>query len=92
MSGVDPETFLHGPVHATGGYGAADHYYEPRPLEVQSIVVGIPAQYRNTLAVRGFYWAESKAAALRNEISFAGGTALQQTQAAPSNCSVSSTG
>lgn len=86
LSGVDPETFLHGPVHATGGYGDADHYYESRPLEVQSIVVGVDAKYRNALAVRGFYWAESKAAAQRNEISFAAGTALQQTQAAPSDC------
>lgn len=86
LTGVDPETFLHGPVHATGGYGEADDYYEPRPLEVQSIVVGVDARYRNALAVRGFYWAESVAAAERNEISFAGGTALQQTPAAPTNC------
>jgi choice-of-anchor B domain-containing protein len=86
LSGVDPETFLHGPVHATGGYGDADHYYESRPLAVQSIVVGVDARYRNALAVRGFYWAESMAAAQRNEISFAGGTALQQTQAAPAQC------
>jgi choice-of-anchor B domain-containing protein len=86
LSGVDPETFVHGPVHATGGYGDADHYYESRPLEVQSIVVGVDARYRNSLAVRGFYWAESKAAAQRNEISFAGGAALQETQAAPSSC------
>ena len=86
LSGADVESFLHGPVHATGGYGEADHYDESRPLEVQSIVVGVHAQYRNALAVRGFYWAESKAAAERNEISFAGGTALQQAQAVPSNC------
>ena len=86
LSGVNLETFLHGPVHATGGYGDADHYDQSRPLEVQSIVVGVHAQYRNALAVRGFYWAESKAAAQRNEISFAGGTALQQAQAVPANC------
>jgi len=86
LTGVDPETFLHGPVHATGGYGDADHYYESRPLAVRSIVVGVNARYRNALAVRGFYWAESKAAAERNEISLAGGTALQQTQAAPAEC------
>jgi choice-of-anchor B domain-containing protein len=86
LTGVDPETFVHGPVHATGGYGSADHYYESRPLEVQSIVVGVDAQYRNALAVRGFYWAESAAAARRNEISFAGGAALQSTQAAAAPC------
>ena len=51
--------------------------------QVQSIVIGVDARYRNALAVRGFYWAESVAAAQRNEFSFAGGTALQQTQAAP---------
>jgi choice-of-anchor B domain-containing protein len=86
LTGVDPETFLHGPVHATGGYGEADHYHEPRPLEVQSVIVGVDARYRDALAVRSFYWAESVAAAERNEISFAGGTALQQTPAAPTSC------
>src|SRR5262245_11314629 len=86
LTGVDPETFVHGPVHATGGYGEADHYYESRPLEVQSIVVGVDARYRNALAVRGFYWAESVAAAKRNEISFAGGAALQSTQTAATQC------
>ncbi|RPI61913.1 MAG: choice-of-anchor B family protein, partial [Lysobacterales bacterium] len=86
LSGVDTEAFLHGPVHATGGYGDADHYYESRPLQVQSIVAGVDARYRNALAVRGFYWAESVAAARRNEFSFAGGTALQATATAPADC------
>src|SRR5688572_27066057 len=86
LRGVDPETFIHGAVHATGGYGDADHYYESRPLQVQSIVTGIDARYRNALAARGFYWAESVAAAQRNVFSFAGGTALQATQAAPADC------
>jgi choice-of-anchor B domain-containing protein len=86
LSGVDPETFLHGPVHATGGYGDADHYYESRPIEVQSIVTGVDARYRNALAVRGFYWAESVMAARRGVFSFAGGAALQRTLAAPAQC------
>ncbi len=86
LKGVDPETFLHGPVHATGGYGDADHYYESRPLQVRSIVTGVDSRYRNALAVRGFYWAESVAAARRNEIWFAGGTALQAAATAPADC------
>src|SRR5688572_19370248 len=86
LRGVDPETFLYGPVHASGGYGDADHYYESRPLQVQSIVTGIDARYRNALAVRGFYWAESVAAAQRNEFSLAGGTALQAVAVAPADC------
>src|SRR5688572_19571436 len=86
LSGVDPETFLHGPVHATGGYGDADHYYESRPLAVQSIVVGVDARYRNALAVRGFYWAESVDAARRGVFTFAGGAALQETQAVAAQC------
>ncbi len=92
LRGVDPETFLHGPVHASGGYGEADHYYESRPLQVQSIVTGIDARYRNALAVRGFYWAESVAAAQRNEFPLAGGTSLQQAQAAPAACVQGSAG
>jgi choice-of-anchor B domain-containing protein len=92
LRGVDPETFLYGPVHASGGYGDADHYYESRPLQVQSIVTGVDARYRNALAVRGFYWAESVAAARRNEFSFAGGTALQPAQAASAACVQGSAG
>ncbi|HWJ06188.1 MAG TPA: choice-of-anchor B family protein [Steroidobacteraceae bacterium] len=86
LRGVDPETFLYGAVHATGGYGDADHYYESRPREVQSIVTGVDARYRTALAVRGFHWAESVMAARRGEFSFAAGTALQKTQAAPATC------
>jgi choice-of-anchor B domain-containing protein len=86
LSGVDPETFLTGLVHATGGYGDADHYYESRPSQVLSIVTGVDARYRNALAVRGFYWAESVMAARRGVFSFAGGAALQPTPAAPADC------
>jgi choice-of-anchor B domain-containing protein len=83
---LDPETFLHGPIHATGGYGDADHYLESRPLQVRSIVTGVDARYRNALAVRGFHWAESAAAARRNEFSFGGGVALQAKAEAPADC------
>ena len=72
LRGIDPETFLHGPVHATGGYDDADHFYESRPVQVRSIVTGVDARYRHALAVRGFYWAESVAAARRNVVSFDG--------------------
>jgi choice-of-anchor B domain-containing protein len=86
LSGIDPETYLHGPVHAAGGYDAADYFVESRPDRVQSIVFGVDARYRNTLALRGFHWAESQAAAVRGVFSFAGGTALQQAAAAPATC------
>jgi choice-of-anchor B domain-containing protein len=86
LTGIDPETFLHGPVHATGGYGEADHFYESRPLQVQSIVTGVDARYRAALGVRGFYWAESVAAAQRNRISLGGDTPLQKTALAPAAC------
>lgn len=85
LTGVDPETFLHGTVHAQGGYDGIDHYTESRPLEVRSIVVGVDARYRHTLAVRGFYWAESMDAARRNVVSF-DGPALQATAAVPAAC------
>jgi len=85
LTGVDPETFLHGTVHAQGGYDGLDHYTESRPLQVRSIVVGVDARYRHTLAVRGFYWAESVDAARRNVVSF-DGPALQATAAAPVTC------
>jgi hypothetical protein len=85
LAGVDPDTFLHGPVHATGGYDAADHFLESRPLQVRSIVTGVAARYRHTLAVRGFYWAESAAAAAANVVSF-DGPALQAVSAAAAVC------
>ena len=86
LSGIDPESYLHGPVHATGGYDGADHFTESRPLQVRSIVTGVDARYRNALAVRGFHWAESRAAAERGVVSFAGGTALQAIASAPATC------
>ncbi len=85
LTGVDPETFLHGPVHAAGGYDATDHFVESRPLQVRSIVTGVDARFRHTLAVRGFYWAESAAAAAANVVSF-DGPALQAVSAAPAVC------
>ncbi len=86
LSGIDPETYLHGPVHATGGYDELDHYLESRPSQVQSIVTGVDARYRRALAVRGFHWAESVAAARRGVVSFGGGSALQSVGAAATQC------
>lgn len=86
LSGIDPETYLHGPVHATGGYDARDHYFESRPFEVRSIVTGVPARYQHALAVRGFHWAESVAAARRGVVSFDAGPALQAVSAAAVTC------
>ena len=85
LSGIDPETFLHGPVHATGGYDELDHFLESRPLQVRSIVTGVDARYKHALAVRGFYWAESAAAAERGVVSF-DGPALQAVSAASAAC------
>jgi choice-of-anchor B domain-containing protein len=85
LTGVDPETFLHGTVHAQGGYDGLDHYVESRPLQVRSIVVGVDARYRHALAVRGFYWAESLDAARRNVVSF-DGPALQAPAVVPATC------
>src|SRR5687768_6698769 len=50
LSGIDPESYLHGAIHATGGYDEADHYLESRPAAVQSVIVGVDARYRNALA------------------------------------------
>jgi len=86
LSGLDPESYLYGPVRATGGYDDADHYFESRPAEVQSVITGVDARYRNALAVRGFYWAESAAAAARGEISLGGGVALQSAQSTAATC------
>jgi choice-of-anchor B domain-containing protein len=85
LTGVDPNTFLHGPVHATGGYDATDHFLESRPLRVRSIVTGVDARYRHALAVRGFYWAESAAAAAANVVSV-DGAALQAVSGGPATC------
>jgi choice-of-anchor B domain-containing protein len=92
MTGISPETFLYGPVHAVGGFDSADHYYESRPEEVQSVVVGLDARYRNILAVRGFHWAEDAAAAARGEASFGGGTALQAEATAAVPCTQGAAG
>ena len=92
FSGIDPATYLHGPVHAVGGYDGADHFVESRPEDVVSVAVGVDPRYRNTLAVRGFHWAESRQAAARGVVSFAGGTALQQAAAVPAACTQGAAG
>lgn len=86
LSGIHPEAYLHGPVHATGGYDELDHFRESRPMQVRSIVTGVDARYRHALAVRGFHWAESAAAAELGEVSFGGGPALQAASATPAAC------
>jgi len=92
MSAVDPESYIHGVIRATGGYSDVDHYAESRPDQIQSIVVGVDRKYRNALAVRGFYWSESAAAAARGEITFAGGSALQSAAVGPAQCVQGSAG
>jgi choice-of-anchor B domain-containing protein len=92
LSGIDPETYLHGPVHATGGYDGLDHYFESRPFEVRSIVTGVDARYKRALAVRGFHWAESRAAAVRGVVSFGDGPALQKVGAAATPCTQGAAG
>jgi choice-of-anchor B domain-containing protein len=92
LSGIDPETYLHGPVHATGGYDEHDHFFESRPREVRSIVTGVDARYKRALAVRGFHWAESVAAARHGVVSFGGGPALQQVAAAAAPCTQGAAG
>jgi choice-of-anchor B domain-containing protein len=86
LSGIDPESYLHGPVHATGGYDELDHYLESRPLAVRSVVTGVDARYKHALAVRGFHWAESVAAARHGVVSFGAAPALQAASAAAAQC------
>jgi choice-of-anchor B domain-containing protein len=86
LRNVDPESFLHGPVHATGGFSDDDHYESSRPEVVRSVAAGIESRYRAALAVRGFYWAEDVAAAERGAVYFGGGAALQASQSAPAVC------
>jgi choice-of-anchor B domain-containing protein len=92
LSNIDPETYLHGPIHATGGYDGVDHFTASRPLEVRSIAVGVDARYRHALAVRGFHWAASAAAAARGEVSFGAGPALQAQAAVPASCTQGAAG
>ena len=86
LTGIDPETYLHGPVHATGGYDELDHYLESRPSQVRSIVTGVDARYRHALAVRGFHWAESAAAARRGVVSFGGRRRFSRSARQPPPC------
>jgi choice-of-anchor B domain-containing protein len=86
MSGVDPETFLFGPIKAAGGYSPDDHFAWPDPDANATILVGVDARYRAAMMRQGFQWAADLASAQMSLVDTSPAAALQSTQLVPATC------
>ena len=86
VSGVDPESFLFGLVHAQGGYEPGGHFEERDPELHPTILVGVDPRYRQAMMHLGFKWAADLASAQQGIVDDSPAPALQATAIAAANC------
>ncbi|MGE0031682.1 MAG: choice-of-anchor B family protein [Steroidobacteraceae bacterium] len=86
MSGVEPETFLFGVIHAQGGYEPGGHFDLQDPSAYPTILVGVDPRYRQAALRFGFKWAPDLGSALLGAVDDSPAPALQATAFVPANC------
>ena len=86
MSGVEPETFLFGVIHAQGGYEPGGHFDLQDPSAYPTILVGVDPRYRQAALRFGFKWAPDLGSALLGVVDDSPAPALQATAFVPANC------
>ena len=86
VSGVDPESFLFGLVHAQGGYEPGGHFEERDPELHPTILVGVDPRYRQAMMHLGFKWAADLSSAQQGIVDDSPAPALQATAIAAANC------
>lgn len=86
MSGVEPETFLFGVIHAQGGYEPGGHFDSQDPSAYPTILVGVDPRYRQAAMRFGFKWAPDLGSALLGLVDDSPAPALQATAVVPANC------
>ncbi len=86
VTGIDPERFLFGTIHAQGGYEPAGHFETHDPEAYPTILVGVDPRYRQALMRLGFKWAASIEDARRGIVDDSPAPALQATALAAENC------
>lgn len=92
VGGIDPESFLLGPVHAKGGYEPGGHFDEQDPERWPTILVGLDPRYRQLAMRHGFKWAADIASAQQGIIDDSPAPALQATAFVPAGCVQGSAG
>ena len=92
VTGIDPERFLFGTIHAQGGYEPAGHFELQDPDAHPTILVGVDPRYRQALMHLGFRWAASMEDARQGVVDDSPAPALQATALAAEACVQGSAG
>ena len=86
MSGVDPESFLFGAIHALGGYEPGGHFDQQDAQAYPTILVGVDPRYRQATMRHGFKWSADMASAQQGIVDDSPAPALQATALVPASC------
>jgi choice-of-anchor B domain-containing protein len=86
VTGVDPERFLFGTVHAQGGYEPGGHFEARDPEAYPTILVGVDPRYRLQVMHLGFKWSADLESARLGIVDDSPADALQATASAAETC------
>ncbi len=86
VTGIDPESYLFGLIHAQGGYEPGGHFEERDPEAHPTILVGADPRYRQAMMHLGFKWSADLASAEQGIVDDSPAPALQATAIAAANC------
>jgi len=92
VTGVEPESFLFGGIHAQGGYEPAGHFEERDPEAYPTILVGVDPRYRQQMMHLGFKWAADLQSAAQGIVDDSPAPALQATARQAASCVQGSAG
>jgi len=86
VTGIDPERFLFGAVHAQGGYEPGGHFEARDPDLYPTILVGVDPGYRLQLMHLGFKWSADLESARLGIVDDSPADALQASALAAEAC------
>ncbi len=86
VTGIDPERFLFGTVHAQGGYEPGGHFEARDPDVYPTILVGVDPKYRLQLMHLGFKWSADLESARLGIVDDSPAESLQATALAAESC------
>ena len=86
VTGIDPERYLFGTIHAQGGYEPGGHFELRDPEAYPTILVGVDPRYRQALMHLGFKWAASMEDARQGVVDDSPAPALQATALDAESC------
>jgi choice-of-anchor B domain-containing protein len=86
VTGIDPESYLFGTIHAAGGYSPAERFHVRDPDVYKTILVGVDPKYRQAMGRLGFKWSADMASARSGIVDETPAPALQAVQTAAATC------